>query len=68
MEPKESEKLTNELSEAVTAVSSLQGEVHTLQTHIHHVSIGCHGNRGTVAYTVRDVPQRIPTNTRGDCR
>ena len=37
MEPSEAEKLTNEISGAVTAVSSLHTEVQTLQNHIHKV-------------------------------
>ena len=38
MEPSEVEKITSELSSAVTAVSSLHGEVQSLQTHMHKVS------------------------------
>ena len=37
MEPSEAEKLTSEISGAVTAVSSLHTEVQTLQNHIHRV-------------------------------
>ena len=37
MEPSEAEKLTNEISGAVTAVSSLHTEVEALQNHIHRV-------------------------------
>ena len=37
MEPSEADKLTNEISGAVTAVSSLHTEVQTLQNHIHKV-------------------------------
>ena len=38
MEVEEAEKLTNELSEAVLAVSSLQTEVQALNSHVHKVS------------------------------
>ena len=37
MELSEAEKLTNELSSAMAAVSSLHGEVQSLQTHMHRV-------------------------------